>query len=127
MNEDIREGSGGVSDVRRARKGLEQLPDLAIDRLGIVFWIEFVVGVLLVARVDGCLVSLVVDDEKGGRPGVTPALHNLGHPAIEEFLRILAFFLTTSRTGRSCTPIPRLSCTARRKSPLGACVVTLSA
>lgn len=69
MNEDVGEGSSRVADIDPAVELHEQSPDFAIDALGVVILVErAVLEQRLIARVDRCLISFVIDDQHGSRP-----------------------------------------------------------
>ncbi|MNL23051.1 hypothetical protein D3C87_1444180 [compost metagenome] len=65
MNEDVGKWSCGVADIGLAGKGVQHLPDQAVNglRLMLFIWRPVVVEHLF-ARVDRCMVCLVVDHQK---------------------------------------------------------------
>ena len=66
VNEDIGEWRCCVADIGLARESVQHLADETIDGLGLMLFVRRAVVVEhLFARVDGCIVGLVVDHQQG--------------------------------------------------------------
>ena len=73
MDEDVREGSGGVADVRALLERVQDGADQAVDRGEILNVLELALVVpFQVPRVDGGTVGLVVQEEHGEVPDLVP-------------------------------------------------------